>query len=83
MSLDTKDIELIERVLYKNTDEINISIGRSFERLEERIDAIEARLYTRFNSLEERVEEDRTSMRDTITDMCREVELLRETINPV
>ncbi|MGB7746824.1 MAG: helix-turn-helix domain-containing protein, partial [Verrucomicrobiia bacterium] len=39
MSLEQKDLELIERVIYKNGDDIAVSIGRSFERLEERIDA--------------------------------------------
>jgi len=37
--LEQKDLELIERVIYKNGDDIAVSIGRSFERLEERIDA--------------------------------------------
>jgi hypothetical protein len=33
MALETKDLELIERVIYKNGDDIAVSIGRSFERL--------------------------------------------------
>ena len=33
MALDQKDLELIERVIYKNGDDIAVSIGRSFERL--------------------------------------------------
>jgi len=31
----------------KNGDDIAVSIGRSFERLEERIDGAESRLYSR------------------------------------
>ena len=47
MALDQKDLELIERVIYKNGDDIAVSIGRLFERLEERMDAMESRLYSR------------------------------------
>ena len=53
MSLDTKDLELIERVIYKNGDDIAVSISRSFERLEERIDAVESRIYGRLADLED------------------------------
>jgi hypothetical protein len=53
MSLEQKDLELIERVIYKNNDDIAVSIARSFERLEERIDATESRLYSRLADLED------------------------------
>jgi len=53
MSLDQKDLELIERVIYKNGDDIAVSIGRSFERLEERIDSAESRIYGRIADLED------------------------------
>lgn len=55
MSLDAKDLESIERVIYKNGDDIAVSIGRSFERLEERIDAAEARIYGRLAEIEDKV----------------------------
>lgn len=58
MSLDNKDLELIERVIYKNGDDIAVSIGRSFERLEERIDAAESRIYGRLIELEDKLEYD-------------------------
>jgi hypothetical protein len=45
--LTQKDLELIERAIYKNGDDIAVPIARSFERLEERIDASESRLYSR------------------------------------
>ena len=51
MALEQKDLELIERVIYKNGDDIAVSIGRSFERLEERIDAAESRIYSRLAAL--------------------------------
>ncbi len=53
MVLESKDIELIERVIYKNGDDIAVSIGRSFERLEERIDAAESRIYSRLVEIED------------------------------
>ncbi|MBP6858467.1 MAG: hypothetical protein KBC33_01395 [Candidatus Pacebacteria bacterium] len=56
MSLDSKDLELIERIVYKNSDDIAISIARSFQRLEERIDGSESRIYSRLADLEDRIE---------------------------
>lgn len=42
-----------ERVIYKNGDDIAVSIGRSFERLEERIDGAESRIYGRLAEIED------------------------------
>jgi len=56
MAIDQKDLELIERVIYKNGDDIAVSIGRSFERLEERIDSAEARIYGRLADLEDKLQ---------------------------
>jgi hypothetical protein len=56
MSLNSKDLELIERVIYKNGDDIAVSICRSFERLEERIDATESRIYGRLCEIEDKME---------------------------
>lgn len=55
MPLDQKDIEAIERIVYKCGDDIAVSISRSFERLEERIDATESRLYSRLADVEDKV----------------------------
>ena len=73
MSLDQKDIELIERVVYKNADDIAVSIARSFERLEERIDASESRLYTRMADLEDRIEGCRQDIADELSEMKSEI----------
>lgn len=54
-SLDQKDLELIERIVYKNNDDVAVSIARSFERLEERVDAGEARLHSRLSEIEDRM----------------------------
>ena len=54
----TRDaIESIERMIYKNSDDVAVSIARSFERLEERIDGAESRLYSRVADLEDKMEE--------------------------
>jgi hypothetical protein len=57
MPLHTKDLELIERIIYKNGDDIAVSIGRSFERLEERMDAFESRIYSRVSDIDQRLTE--------------------------
>ena len=66
MALEQKDIELIERVIYKNGDDVAVSVARSFERLEERIDAAEARIYSRLADLEDKVETSRQDLSDAL-----------------
>jgi len=78
MALEQKDIELIERVIYKNGDDIAVSIGRSFERLEERIDAAESRIYSRLSDLEDKVEASRQDFADTLGDVLKEVRSMAE-----
>jgi len=56
MILEPKDLELFECIIYKNGDDIAVSIGRSFERLEERIDAAESRIYSRLGELEDKLD---------------------------
>jgi uncharacterized protein Yka (UPF0111/DUF47 family) len=50
-------IESVERMIYKNADDVAVSVARSCERLEERIDGMESRLYSRIAELEDKVEE--------------------------
>jgi len=78
MALEQKDLELIERVIYKNGDDIAVSIGRSFERLEERIDAAESRIYSRIADLEDKVEASRQDLADTLGDVLKEVRNMAE-----
>lgn len=56
MPLEQKDLETIERVIYKSGDDMSVAIGRSFERLEERIDAAESRIYSRLAEIEDKIE---------------------------
>jgi hypothetical protein len=46
-------LEHIERIVYKNADDIVVSIARSFERLEDRMDGLEARLCERISLTKE------------------------------
>jgi hypothetical protein len=57
MSLEKNDIELIESIVYKSADDVAVSIARSFERLEERIDATESRLYSRMAEIDDLINE--------------------------
>ena len=62
------DLEAIERVIYRNGDDIAVSIGRSFERLEEQIKAIENRIHGRLLELEKKVETELAEMRLYVED---------------
>ena len=73
MAIEQKDLELIERVIYKNGDDIAVSIGRSFERLEERIDAAESRIYSRLAEIEDKIEAARQDASDNIGDLREEL----------
>lgn len=76
MALDQKDIELIERVIYKSGDDVAVSISRSFERLEERTDAAESRIYGRLSDLEDKVEASRQDISDELGDIRKDVQEL-------
>jgi len=56
MALDRKDLEQIEATIYKNSDDIAISIARSFERMEQRMSDMEFSLYSQMSDLEDRLE---------------------------
>lgn len=43
----------IERIVYKCADDLAVSISRSFERFEERLESLETRLYSRLSDLED------------------------------
>ena len=64
MVLEKKDIEVVENIIYKSADDIAVSIARSFERLEERIDAAESRLYSRMADIEDAVCEVRDLLKE-------------------
>jgi gas vesicle protein len=78
MALQQKDLELIERVIYKNGDDIAVSIGRSFERLEERIDGAESRIYSRLAEIEDRIEASRQDLDDKLGDVREDIKDMAE-----
>jgi prefoldin subunit 5 len=82
MPLEQKDVELIERVIYKNGDDIAVSIGRSFERLEERIDAAESRIYSRLADVEDKIETSRQDLADELADIKGELREIAEARTP-
>lgn len=49
--LKPADLEAIERVIYRNGDDIAMAIGGSFERLEEKMAAAENRIYARLTEI--------------------------------
>jgi hypothetical protein len=73
MALDQKDLELIERVIYKNGDDIAVSIGRSFERLEERMDGMESRIYARLGEIDDKIEASRQEIEDKLGDVREDI----------
>ena len=73
MALEQKDLESIERLIYKSGDDIAVSIARSFERLEERIDAAESRIYSRLADVEDKIESCRQDLADELGDVKGEL----------
>jgi len=58
--------EKVERMIFKSGDDIAVSVGRSFERLEERIDAGESRIYSRLSDIEDSIGEELRTLRSAI-----------------
>ena len=73
MTLEQKDFESIERVIFKNSDDIAVSISRSFERLEERVDALEARIFSRIGDVDDKIEASRQDLSDDIGSLRDEI----------
>lgn len=69
MALDQRDAEIIERIIYKNADDLCVSIARSFERVEERLDAVESRVHARIADSEDRIESARQDIADDIASL--------------
>ncbi len=55
MSLEQKDLEVIESIIRKVSDDVTIASQRSSERLEERLDGAETRIYCRLGDIEEEI----------------------------
>lgn len=73
MALEQKDLELIEKITYRNSDDIAISISRSFERLEERLHNNESRIYLQLSTLEDKIENIRQEFSDHLLELKNEI----------
>ena len=51
------DLVAIERIVRKNGDDLAVAVERGLERLEERIDGAETRVYGRLGEIEDRINE--------------------------
>ena len=69
MSLEQKDIEVFEKLIYKNSDDVAVSIARSFERLEDRIDAAESRIYSRLSDIEDKTDDKGVAKPEVVLDI--------------
>lgn len=74
MSIEQKDIEIFEKMIYKNGDDIAVSIARSFERLEERMDAIESRTYGRLADIDDKIDLTGREILDRLADIEEELQ---------
>lgn len=64
MSLEQKELERIESAIYKNGDDVAVSIARSFERLEDRIESLESRLFSFLGDVEDKIDDYHQDMAD-------------------
>ena len=49
--LKPADLEAIEQSLYRHGDDIAMAVSRAFERLEEKMDAMESRIYAHLTQI--------------------------------
>lgn len=73
MTLQQNDLEIVERIIRRTCDDISISVDRSIERIEERVDAMETRIYSRMADLED-------MHHDTLQTVCDILDALKEDI---
>jgi hypothetical protein len=62
------DLEAIERVIYRNGDDIAMAVGRAFERLEEKMNCIESHIYGRLTEIEKEIKAELTTLRLFVED---------------
>lgn len=56
MSLEQNDIDLIERIFYKWSDDFTENISRNFDRVHDRLDDTETRIYMRIGDVEDHLD---------------------------
>lgn len=55
--------EKTEQIVLKGNDDVAVSLGRSLERLEERTDASESRIYSRLSDIEDEINAELKALR--------------------
>ena len=56
MAIAPKDLEQIERSIYRNAHDIAVSLGQYIDALEAHVDGMESRLHARIGDLQEKLE---------------------------
>ena len=69
MQFTPQEIEQLQSIIDRANDDTAISIARSFERLEERIDAMESRLYSRLVEIDDQIVQETGILSDKIADL--------------
>ena len=67
------DLEAIERVIYRNGDDIAMAVGRAFERLEEQMKTIESHIYGRLTEIEKEIKTELITLRLYVEDASEAV----------
>ena len=73
MSLNQKDLEVIERAISKACHDLGNSLCRPFLLLEAKVDAAESRLSGRMNELSERIDTGREDIKQELDSMHGEI----------
>jgi len=68
------DFEKIEKIIYKDIDDAAVATARSFERMEECLNAAESRIYSRLADVEDKLEAIKQDVMDSIGDLKEDIE---------
>ena len=77
MALDTKDLDAIKQIISNFNDDMAVAIARSFERMQESMDAMENRHLARLVELADDIEGSRQALADLLGDVRTDVRELR------
>lgn len=66
--LKPADLNMIERVIYRNRDDVAVAVNRWFERLEAQVEAAERRIFERLNQMETELKSELFTLRLYVED---------------
>jgi predicted RecB family endonuclease len=55
MKISNEDLDVLEDLVFRSSDDLAVTLSRSLERLETKLDHIETRLYRRISELEQEI----------------------------